>query len=263
MTSDTDWTAYLRTYHAANPSITEQVLQRSTHRTAGTPYEWLRSAVPAEPGVVLDVACGSAPLHDHFRTATTYLGIDVSSEELRAGKEHGRASLARADAFALPMAAASIDVVVCSMALMLMDPVAAALREVARVLRPGGVFAMIRPVGTPLLPRDLRLVLPVLRGLGTPPQMPQRFSARTLRGALESAGLDVESDAALRFSHPLTTTHDAQLAMRALYLPDVTDDRRSRAASLLHQHAGPGRDLPVSIRRTVARRSTLDVRGSR
>jgi len=258
----TDWPSYLRTYHARNPAITERVLAASVHPRAGTPYDWLVEALPDKPGVVLDLACGSAPVHDRLSGARVYVGVDLSPEELREASRSGRGALARADAMRLPLATGSVDAVVCSMAVMLMQPLEHALAEVGRVLRPGGVFAAIRPVGWPALPRDARLVLPLVRGLRGGPQMPQRFVPGRFRRSLAAAGLPVADDRALRFSHPLETVDDAHMAVRALYLPDVPEARKAEAARLLSRQAAPGRDLPVSIRRTVARRSTLDVRSS-
>lgn len=211
---------------------------------------------------MVDIACGSAPMHDHFTTAQTYVGLDLSVAELLAGRSRGRAVLAHADALRLPVASGAADVVVCSMALMLLAPVTDALAEVARVLRPGGTFALIRPVATPFHVRDLHVGTAILRGLRRGPQMPQRFGASSLRRSLRGAGLAVVSDEAVRFSYPLRDLDDARLAMSALYLPDVAEARREQAARRLSRHAGPNADLPVSIRRTVAVRPTLDVRSS-
>ncbi len=247
-----EWTRYLEDYHASHAGITERVLTRATHPAVGTPYQWLRASVGANPGDVLDLACGSAPMHPLLLDATHYLGVDLSAAELAYAAERGRGPLMSADALLLPLPSASVDVVVCSMAVMLLRPIEGALTEVARVLRPGGIFTTIRPVGTPFRLADLRLAIPLLTGLRHLPEMPQRFSSRGLRRMLHGAGLDITSDTALRFVHPLESEDDALLALNALYLPHVGDDRRREAATRLSRHARPGGQLPLAIRRTVA-----------
>ena len=247
-----EWTRYLDSYHASHPGITERVLTRATHPTAVTPYGWLRAAVPANPGSVLDLACGSAPMHPFLRDASHYLGVDLSAAELAYAAERGRGPLMSANALSLPLPSASVDVVVCSMAVMLLRPIELALAEVARVLRSGGIFATIRPVSTPFRLGDLRLAVPLLLGLKHLPEMPQRFSGHGLRRLLNGAGFDICSDEARRFVHPLESADDATLALDALYLPHVGDDRRREAAARLSQHARPGGEFPLALRRTVA-----------
>jgi SAM-dependent methyltransferase len=245
------WTDYLAGYHAAHPGITEAVLSRSLHPELGNPYQWLRDAVPDRPARVLDLACGSAPMRPLFPDSQ-YLGVDVSEAELDVARARGRGPVRNGDALALPVESASVDVVVCSMAIMLLRPLEQAIAEVARVLRPGGTFAAIRPVGTPLLPRDLRIIVPLLLALRHAPELPQVLTGRGLDRVLTGAGLRTTSAGGARFAHPLGTAADARLAVEALYLPHVPDERREVAAQRLAGLAGPGRAVPVSLHRLVA-----------
>ncbi len=249
---DDGWQEYLSRYHESHPGITEAVLTGSPRRDVGTAYEWLRSAIPEKPGRVVDLACGSAPMHPLFAGADSYIGVDVSDAELAVAAARGRGPLTRADARDLPLDDSCADVVVCSMAIMLLQPVEAALGEVARILRPGGLFVTIRPVGWPVHASDLRIVLTLLLGLRHLPEMPQRFGGRTFNHLLAGAGFDVVDDRALRFAHPLAAANDAVLAVEALHLPHVPDERRVAAAHRLARIARPGREVPVAIRRTVA-----------
>ncbi len=249
------WADYLSQYHALNPGITERVLGGAPLAGIGTPYQWLRSTLAAEPGAVIDLACGSAPMHPLLLDASTYLGIDRSEQELAIAERRGRGPLMLGDALELPLPDASVDAVVCSMAIMLLRPVERALSEVARVLRPGGVFATIRPVGTPVRRADLILVVPLLLGLRHLPEMPQRFGGHRFRRLLADAGLTVVDDRALRFAHPLESPEDARLAVEALYLPHVSPERRHDAARRLSRRTRPGAEIPLAIRRTVATRS--------
>jgi SAM-dependent methyltransferase len=248
------WTEYLGAYHAAHPGITERILSGSRHPELGDPYQWLREAVPHRPTRVLDLACGSAPMHALFPDSQ-YLGVDVSDAELGVARSRGRGPVLSADALALPVASGSVDVVVCSMALMLLRPVEQALAEVARVLRPEGTFAAMRPVSLPLHARDLRVVAPLLLGLRHLPELPQRLTGRGVDRALTGSGLRRVSEGGARFAHPLATPADAHLAVEALYLPHVPAARRRIAAERLAGLARPGREVPVSLHRVVAVRT--------
>ena len=69
----------------------------------------------------------------------TVLAIESSRALVRAArKADPRMEVLRADVARLPMGAAIADVAVCSMALMDFDDLDGALREIARVLVPGG-----------------------------------------------------------------------------------------------------------------------------
>ncbi|MGB7980328.1 MAG: class I SAM-dependent methyltransferase [Candidatus Nanopelagicales bacterium] len=245
------WTSYLARFHAEHPGITEELLSGSRHPEFGDPYRWLRDAVPIRPARVLDIACGSAPMQPLFADSD-YLGIDLSPAELGVAAQRGRGHVLTADALALPVPSGSLDVVVCSMAIMLLRPIGAAMAEVARVLRPGGTFAAIRPVSGPLLAGDLRVVAPLLLALRHLPELPQRVTGRGLGQVITGAGMRVLSTGAARFAHPLATSADARLAVEALYLPHVSHARRELAAARLARLAGPGRVVPVSLHRMVA-----------
>lgn len=249
------WRDYLAQFHAHRPGITEQVLTAAFRRDVGTPYAWLRASLPTDPGHVLDIACGSAPLHPLLAGADSYLGIDRSPEELAFASGLGRGPVMQANATCLPVADASMDVVICSMAIMLLNPIEAALAEVGRVLRPGGIFATIRPVAGPVRMRDVSLGLRLVFGLHHLPEMPQRFGGARFSRLLAQAGFSVRSDDSRRFGYPLLHERDARLAVEALYLPHVPAYRRERAIRRLARAAGPRAQLPVGIRRTVAVRT--------
>lgn len=119
----------------------------------GRDQAWRRAAVRAaqvRPGDhVLDVACGTGDLTQAFaRTAAARVtGLDFTRAMLDHA-ERKRAGLARAegdkidyiegDAMALPFADGSFDVVSIAFGIRNVADPAAAVREFARVLRPGG-----------------------------------------------------------------------------------------------------------------------------
>jgi SAM-dependent methyltransferase len=88
---------------------------------------------------LLDVGCGGAWLGDHFND---YTGIDVSPEAVEAARSHGRQVLLVDGGEPLPFDEGSFDGVVLKDVLEHVPDPVALVREVRRVLRPGGtVFA--------------------------------------------------------------------------------------------------------------------------
>jgi SAM-dependent methyltransferase len=246
----TDWRSYVDSFHDARPGITEELLVRC-HDPAGiTPYEWLVDAVPDGRGLVVELACGSSPLHP-LLTRRAVLSIDRSRSELLLARARG-AQVARADAAALPLPDASASVVVCSMALMLMAPLDRALAEIARVLQPDGTLAAIVPSSGPLSARDLwtygRLLRALrTRGLGYPDAI-ENAGPR-----LAAAGLALRADTRRRFAFTAASSADADLFLRSLYLPGVNGSALHDGRALMRKAAdGSGRQLGVPIRRLVA-----------
>jgi demethylmenaquinone methyltransferase/2-methoxy-6-polyprenyl-1,4-benzoquinol methylase len=119
--------------------------------TFGLDAGWRRRAVDSlglpAGSVVLDLACGTGDLS---RTAAarglTPIGADLSFGMLAAS--HGTGPLIQADASALPLVAGSIDGIVCGYALRNFTDLGACLREMGRVLRPGGRISLLE-VGAP------------------------------------------------------------------------------------------------------------------
>lgn len=107
---------------------------------------FLVSRLPPDGGHVLDVATGTglvaeALLARGFRVT----GLDQSPEMLARARDRfdGRIELVEASAEALPFADAAFDHLTFTYLLRYVDDPPATLRELARVVRPGGTVAML------------------------------------------------------------------------------------------------------------------------
>jgi SAM-dependent methyltransferase len=93
-------------------------------------------------GICLEIGCGTGIHASQVRgLGWTPVGMDLSAGMLRHAR--GRLSVARADARRLPVGDGVLDAVIAVMAHTDMPDYPAVVREVARVLRPGGVFVHV------------------------------------------------------------------------------------------------------------------------
>ncbi|MBU3869505.1 methyltransferase domain-containing protein [Streptomyces sp. 4503] len=134
---------------------------------------------------VLDAGCGTGRALPALRAAVgpegTVLGVDLTPAMLDAARREGRdgfAALALADVARLPLRDGCLDAVFAAGLISHLAEPGPGLRELARVVRPGGRLALFHPVGRaalaarhgrPLTPDDLRAepqLRPLLAGAG-------------------------------------------------------------------------------------------------
>ncbi len=162
---------------------------------------FLVARIPADALRVADVAAGTAAVSielAHAAPARTVVGVDQSPAMLAAGRERvaraglgDRIELREGRAEALPLADAEFDALTFTYLLRYVDDPAATLRELARVVRPGGTIAMLefavpRGVWRPLWELHVRLGLP-LAGAAISPGWHEvgRFLGPSIRGFYE------------------------------------------------------------------------------
>lgn len=111
----------------------------------GTDILWRRKVARIvrgwKPAQVLDVATGTGDLALEIQDAcegAEITGSDFCAEMLVHARRRGLAKTVVADALAMPFADASFDVVTVAFGLRNMADYAAAIREMRRLLRPGG-----------------------------------------------------------------------------------------------------------------------------
>lgn len=244
-----DWPRYLGRFHAQRPAITERLLARADR----SPYAWLVEPLRSESGVVLDLACGSAPTRDVLTTAR-WLGLDSSPAELAAAAAAGRTPLVRARADALPLADGSVDAVCAAMCLPVVTPLEDVLAELRRVIRPDGTLAALVPSRLGASPAAWLGWVRVMRALGVRGQPWPNPQARDgLAKILRAHDWQVESDHRETFLLDLSSAESWELLVDALYLPGLDEQRITDAKRALARRARPGRALPLPLRRVVAR----------
>jgi demethylmenaquinone methyltransferase/2-methoxy-6-polyprenyl-1,4-benzoquinol methylase len=131
--------------------------------SAGIDVRWRRRCIDAAGPAMraIDVCTGTGDLLLEFLgrdPARRGLGIDLSTgmlargaDKLRRANLHGRAGMAAGDAERLPVAASSVDAVTVAFGIRNVGEPLLALREMRRVLRPGGralILEFSMPKGT-------------------------------------------------------------------------------------------------------------------
>ena len=152
----------------------------------GPAYAAAVAELGLRPGAaVLDAGCGTGralpPLRDAVGPGGTVLGLDLTPEMLEAAVRAGRdraGQLALGDVARLPLKTGALDAVFGAGLISHLPEPELNLRELARVVRPGGQLALFHPIGRAALaarqgrqitPDDLRAepqLRPLLAGAG-------------------------------------------------------------------------------------------------
>jgi SAM-dependent methyltransferase len=224
-----------------------RLLRAATGPNGLEPFPWAVSPL-ANATRVLDVCCGTGPLADEL--AGRWVGIDPTP------RPGGRLVVAGIPT-AMPLQDNAVDGAVLLLTLPRLLDLDAVFAELRRVLRPAGTLVVVVPSGVPRSLTELRTA-PLLAAV--------HRTGWTNRSALDQAGwllaaadFSVMGDDRCAFTLPLPDAAAARalvsdLPRAGLWPPDLPADVRERAAAGLARRAGPGRVLPVPLRRLVARR---------
>jgi ubiquinone/menaquinone biosynthesis C-methylase UbiE len=144
----------------ADPSVNWSAELESLHEEASRSHfldQWTRQALLAAigqtppDGTIVDLGCSTGYLLEDLERAhpgATLIGVDlVAAGLVKAHAAVPAARLLQSDVCELPLADASADAIVSANLLEHVPDDVQALREVARVLRPGGRAALIVPAG--------------------------------------------------------------------------------------------------------------------
>ena len=255
----------------ANPEITEAYVQGFGPVVDEAGRSHLPVLGPASK--VLDLCCGQGTLTSALvDQGHDVAGLDFSSEMLdRAGTNAPGANLVLGDAQDLPFESDSFDAVVCNFGMMHIPDQPKALSEVARVLRPGGIFSMASWMG-PEAGGVFKLVFGAARanmpeGI-TPPPQPDFFvygrpddSAELFR----SNGLSIEDHQTLPLHWKLASPYELfEIFLNGTVGARVTlmamgEEARGRVATSVRESVardysdGTGYSVPVPVAHIIAR----------
>ena len=205
-------------------------------RRAGYPFadafqnernELFLALAPArEDALALDLGCGTGVMLDTLAARYRRLvGLDLSAEMLEgydgSRLPPGRAvRLVRGDMTTLPFASGRFDVVVCRSALHHMDDEVAVLREMARVLAPGGSVVLGEPANDNLLTRAARAWVRRRPSYGKIHTIDRAYTRAQLRALLSAAGLVVRRERRFGFvAYPLCDNPDLVPVLKHLPAP--------------------------------------------
>jgi len=140
-----------------------------------------RFASAPGPLTILDVGCGTGATLKELSSLGQAIGLDLAEDALSFCRSRCRTHLARGSAESLPFASNTLDLVTVLDVLEHLEDDGTALREIARVLRPGGEAVLTVPA-FPMLWSEHDEALDHKR----------RYRARSFRRLIAQAGLQVE-----------------------------------------------------------------------
>jgi SAM-dependent methyltransferase len=211
------------------------------------PLPWAASPL-ASAARVLDVCCGSGPLAAQL--PGRWVGVDPAARP-------GGGPVVAGLPDALPLRDNAVDGAILLLALPRLLHLDSVFAELRRVLRPAGTLVVVVPSASTRSLTELRTA-PLLAAV--------HRAGWANRSALDRAGwllaaadFAVLGDDRCTFTLPLPDAAAAQALVTELpragwWPPHLPADVRERVAAGLARRAGPGRVLPVPLRRLVARR---------
>lgn len=238
------WSRYLSDFHREHPGITEDVLSHSHSRQGLTPYVWIGAPIPLGARV-LDLACGSGPSL-RLRPGEPWIGLDRSPSELARARRSGTENVLEGDATALPFEDESFDGVICSMAIMLIQPLERALAEVHRVLARDGLLVVTVPGRRPLRARDVARYSYLVSRLGRRNlSYPNMGAFSHVHALFATQGFEVIEDVRTRFDFPINSPDAARTFVRSLYLPGVSEATLVRGERVASRWVGTSIGVPL------------------
>jgi len=128
----------------------------------------------------LDIGCGTGVNLEHLRQYGPVIGLDNTHEAVRLCRAKGLSEVLLGDIFHLPFPEAAFDLVVAMDVIEHVDDDVGALREILRILKPGGLAYITVPA--------FMFLWSVQDDVS---EHKRRYRLRGLRGAVEASGLKV------------------------------------------------------------------------
>ncbi len=181
-------------YHCGHEDSPYFACESEQVAAAGVLLAWIERQIPR--GRILEVGCaGGFFLKAAAERGWSPVGVEIAASAAQFARERLGLDVRTGTLDSVELPAAAFDAVYLGDVLEHLPAPLAALREVNRVLRPGGVVMIAGPVTINSL--DRRLGLLAYRALGRtktlrqPPYHLSEFTPRTLAGTVLRAGLDV------------------------------------------------------------------------
>lgn len=158
---------------------------------------------------ILDIGCGDGYASSYILNGypiSAYFGLDMSNKKLRNVLQKVRYSrVIMGDGENLPFADKSFSKVLCLETLEhLIDP-PATIREIQRILKPGGIALISIPVDSPLQGLLIRIIKKIRRNKNSRfDEHIQLFTAQSINALLEECGLSVLTKRFCGFNFPLS-----------------------------------------------------------
>ncbi|WP_310396150.1 class I SAM-dependent methyltransferase [Hymenobacter sp.] len=222
------------TYEAKYHQLEEQHWWFASRRDVV--YDLIRSLRLPVSAAILEIGCSGGPLMQRLSAAgySDLTGIDVSVPAIELAQARGVPHVSVMDGAALAFGDARFDVVIASDVLEHIEDEAQALREWARVLKPGGQLLVFVPAHAHLW-SEHDVVNHHFR----------RYSRPGLLAALERAGLRAQRSSFWNAALYLPTAV-LRLGRRALSGP-VSPIKRPGATGDLHHFARPANRFLLSL----------------
>ena len=233
------------------PGAVEGVLSRSFGGSQ-TPYDWLARSVSASARNVLVVVAGAGGMVERLAADGRFVvGLDWSESAIREAHRRGRDRMVQADANYLPFGPETFDAVVSELGLAVNENRELMLAEIARVLRPGGMFAGMAPSMRPVNVEDARSIATLARQLRVTPHLPgeTEFRATPL---LVGAGLQKAEDARAKFYFDVRGRDDAEVLVGGLRATDEVERARHTVNYLAERSKQRPVRVPLPMRRILA-----------
>lgn len=219
-----------------------------------TPYHWLSRAVADSATLILDVGCGTGTMSGKLqRSDRVVFGLDSSKGDLEIASSRSTGPWVQGDPLNLPFADRSFDAITLSMGLGAIRRIDDLLKEVGRVLRPGGVVAGLLPTVMPAQPAQMLMAAQLSVRLRTAIRFPGQ-SWVGFAAACTAAGLTKVEDARQRYLYSVKSADDAHLLIAGLDLSGVSEPRVEEAVNFLVGRVKATGEVTIAVplRRIIA-----------
>lgn len=236
--------AYLRYQYGDAEKLRVRVETHERYSERSEPFfTWMLSHIVPGPGVLLDVGCGPGVYHPLLAASgTRVVGVDASPGMARAARDQARRGalpvlVARGDAQRLPIRDASCDRVMANHLLYHVSDQRAALRELRRVVKPGG-RVILATNAADSMQRLVDLHRHAARQLGydVPPAIGARFTLDELplvRSVFPAVTVHVRDDAFVFPDADAALRYYASGPIDAIDRPPVDGSHRARLLPLV------------------------------